>query len=636
VTVAYNALLASVGQAIVVLAEIQPLEILGVWTKEGGYTNVYSTPWASTIQTAAVPGGLYRRLDKVRGNATDFSLQASEALVDSHANSYFYDGTKLYVNIGGSSPDTLAMTGAFFTIFFASTSVSFSDQPLYEPRLADTWPSIVTEKPDPLFGATQADTGSLAVSNADGLFDEMARRYVWRNKTVTFKMGGVGLAYSDYSTIGVMLINAIAPDDDVCAFTLEVQGAVLNQSIPPQLWADGVDAVSVQATLAQYKPWLLGHAKDCKLPMVADDVYEPTDSIFRSSPAGIVAGDLTQVNAMYAVNKSTGAKTPLVLFTDYSPSVGALYSIINATYQVATSSTYEIWADLQSEFFDVPTFGAAMVRFLQLLGVETAQIDTAAFTALDTNAPAMAGLYLVTPAPAADILRVFEQSLLGQIYHTTAGLWTIRRWDPSSPAQYSISDADIVSWTPTEDLKSSVNEVRINYDMRQATGTFTQAVSSDSTVQYANETSDSVTIPSYLLMASDASALANHMRFLKCAPSGRYAVELRGLELMTASAGDMVSVTRARGPIARTGRLDGQFFEIMKIEKVLGPIPMVRVELEDLGGQTDRIGRCTNGTSPTDWSTAAASDRALYMFCSDTNGYVDPTDPQTLNGKVPY
>ena len=75
----------------------------------------------------------------------------------------------------------------------------------------------------------------------------------------------------------------------------------------------------------------------------------------------------------------------------------------------------------------------------------------------------------------------------------------------------------------------------------------------------------------------------------------------------------------------------------MKIEKALGPeAPVVKVWLNDLHGQTDRIGRCLDADVDIDWSTATAAQRATYLFCSDTKGYIDPADPQTRHAKVPY
>jgi hypothetical protein len=113
------------------------------------------------------------------------------------------------------------------------------------------------------------------------------------------------------------------------------------------------------------------------------------------------------------------------------------------------------------------------------------------------------------------------------------------------------------------------------------------------------------------------------------------AFEERGLTLMNATVGKFVAVTRARGPVARSGRLDGQLFEIVKLDKSLGPQnPIVSGVLGDLGGRCDQIFRLAPAASTLAWSTATDSEKAQYGFLGDTGRYIDNADVLTKDGKA--
>jgi len=142
---AYTALLASPAAAFVVLVEAQPMEPLRVWTAAGGLANTYYASFSSQIATTITPGGLYRRLDSVKQNATALVSRASAALVDANLGSYFYDTatSRIYVSTTtGVTPETFALVGAWFTLFFSTTSVSFSDQPWYAPIVNGALPTV--------------------------------------------------------------------------------------------------------------------------------------------------------------------------------------------------------------------------------------------------------------------------------------------------------------------------------------------------------------------------------------------------------------------------------------------------------------------------------------------------------------
>jgi hypothetical protein len=628
-TTAYDALLASASPEFVVLVEAQAMEPLGVWTKEGAFVNVYSCALAPFIATAVVPGGLYRRLDSVREDSTALTSRASAALVDANLGSYYYDAAaaKLYVATStGSSPEVFAVLGAWFTVLLSTSTISFSDQPLYTPLLTGELPALESEMPDAMFGATSAAVGNLTILNGDGLFDTLSKLWTWRNKQVIFKLGGVGLAYADFATIAVMRINGIQVNDEQAVLTLEDMGTILNQTLPPtyRTWTGGDGG-------EHPKQMVFGTVEACPL------VYVSTDGLNRDLWGGWDAlFNTVSVGSVYAVERATGTRTLLTETTDYTiaPIVLDTYVRIISGGASGTYShlTHDIIATLTETNF--PHFGECALRILRMCGESDANIDTAAFSAILNDLPTGLGRYVNTAIAATELMEELCRSVNGQVYRGVDGRWTIRALAADVPASFvTLADADFVSWEPQNDLVSVLGTVVVRYNHQPFGDVWTSVSSSDSAVTAKNETSDSHQIDTWHLVAEQAAVHADRMRFLRSAAPSRIAFEARGLELMAAYVGDLVSVTRARGPVARTGSYDGHLLRIIQLRKALGPDgPTVSGVLDDLDGQADRIARCYTGDL--DWSAATAAQRAVYGFCADADHYIDPADRLTKDLKV--
>lgn len=630
-TAAYDALLAADAPKFIVLAEVQALEQLGPWTKEGAYVNVYSTSFLSQVRPT-IGGGLYRRLDSVIQDATSLTIRASAALVDANLGSYYLDAAAntLYVSTtGGLSPDTYALVGAKFTLFFSTTTVSFSDRPLYEPRIS-ALPEVSATLPDQLFGAQESDTGQLALTNTDGLFDTLCRSWIWRNKPVVFKLGGsydsTALAYADYVTVATLRVNKIEVTDELAVLSLEDFGSVLNRSLPPRTWGDGTPAgnVSESDIYGKSQPLVFGAATNCPLSLGARDqggggAFTDYWYAFDAVNAGLVT-----IGSVFAVDRATRSGVTLTPTGDYTVLFpGNIVAVTNSTY---TYDTYDILANLDASVF-YQTFGQCAQRILFLCGEDVANVDSAAFAAADVAAPQPLARFVDSTIQASDLMTEILQSVRGQVYRGTDGRWTCRLLTEDIPDSYvSLSDADFVTWTVQEnlpELAAVLSEVRVRYNRIPYNDNWTEVSSSDDTVAFANETTDSHRIDTWLTTSADASVLAQRHRFRRSVPAANIQFELRGLELMTASVGDLVAVTRDRGPIARTGRLDGQFFRIVALTKSLGPeAPTVSGVLSDLDGQTDHIFRLAPAGSTLDWSTATAQEKAVYGFLADSNGYL--------------
>lgn len=640
-TVAYDALLVNVSPKPILLAEIRPAEALGVWTAAGGgLTNTYYVSWSRQFGTSIVSGGIYRRLDSVRQDDTALTSRASSALVDANLGSYFHDtaANRIYVSTTtGSSPNTFASVLAFFTVFVSDTSVEFSDQPLYWPLMTGTLPVFTEQFADLVFGVTASATGTISLLNGDGLWDRLSRQWIWRNKKITVKLGGTyrqnttetTLAYTDYATLGTLRINTVGVGDETFDLHVESIGSILNQSLPKDVWADDDIMVSWVATEEEQKPIpiLLGAVEFC--PMTETEVVG--DTWITHNP---YVNTSVSVGLIHAVDRVSGEYISLVDGVDYTtagPGVaGILYTM--STYNSDTHTFVANLSDTADATYYAGTFAR---RILELCGESSANIDTAAFDALDDACPQLLGHWLDTPTPAVDLMRQLEQSVGAQVYWGTSG-WTCRKvMDYSGPADFTLTDADFSKWEPTDDLQGVLSQVRVGYFQHPVTDAYAEASSSSDRTQYESETRDSHTINTFLQDETDALAQAGHLRFLKSAPGALIAFEVTGLTLLTAVVGDLIAVTRDRAPCARNGRYDGQLLMLVAVTKGLGPDgPAVSGVLSDLGGMADKVFRLAPAASTLTWSTATNAEKAYYGFLADTNRYVDSNDAVTRDGKV--
>lgn len=625
----YASFLDSPAPDVAVLLEVQPMEPLRIWNSAGGgFTNTYYTFYQPQIATSIVPGGIYRRLDKVRQDATDLTSRASIALVDANPGSYFHDTAagRIYVHptVSGNTPESYALVGAWFTLFFSTAPVNFPQQPQYWPILTGELPTLAGAMPDPLFGALITSSGSVSLLNGDALFDRLATQYVWRNKRATFKLGGASLNYADFSTVAVMRVNTVNVDDELATLALESMGSILNQSLPATTWSEDSEVTASDEELQQPRPIQFGASDDCRMTRINNSQWYIANSP-DLNPLGTVVRGLA-----FSVNKATGEHITLTSGIDYVLASGGGYTYYDmiGSYEFPD---YDFTINLSSTPTQYP--GGFAKRLLELCGEDAANIDTAAFDAIDAAYPIVVGLHLQELTPAADIMRTLEQSVPAQVYIGTDGRWTMRVINFDGPADWTLTDADFVEWTPVEAFDAVLSQVRVEYAANPYLKTTSQASRTSDRVQYANETTDTHTVKTYIYRQADAQSLASKLFLFKSGPTRSIRFEARGLALMGASVGDLVAVTRARGPVARTGAYEGQLLLLTELTKALGPgAPVIRGVLTDVAGTADKIGRYA--PAGLTWGAATPAEKAIYGFYSDLNGYIDTADGLTRHGKV--
>ncbi|MGE0463902.1 MAG: hypothetical protein AB7Q16_21255 [Vicinamibacterales bacterium] len=618
----------------IVLAELQPAEILSGWSATGGsFTNTHEIAWANAVQAEVVPGGIYRRLDGVRQNDLDLTARASVAEVDANAGSYFHDTANgvLYVRTTtGSAPDEFAALLAFFTIFVGTDAVDFEAGELYEPRIVGDLPVVTLEADDPLHGAKRYGSGDIVLANSDGLFDRLVRLWVWKNKLVTLKLGGGDLAASDYETIAQMRIEDVTPNDDVCRFTLRNMATVLDKYLPLNTFSANDYPHIGEGLEGTYKPLLYGAKTN--IPGLLIDSTGGAQVYMVADPAAQV---LTAVLAVRAIERASGVSTLLTLTTDYTVNLAACtVTVTNATY---SADNYDLRIDATGESDGtggyLSTFGQIARDILITLDERAALLDDAAFATADTDAPAPLGVWMREGKNAQEYIRLLEASVNGAVFIGRDGRWTAQIWDPTydpTTAQ-TIVDEDIDTWDPDDKVESIFPVARVLYDENPATGATKVTEASNDTIRYAYETSDSRTVRTALINAGDAAILAARYRLMVGSPTIHVNMAERGLSGMLRQPFDKVVVTRRRAP-TEAGLFDGQVMEVLRVEKQLAAAS-VAMRLGDLRGFGNRVGRWADSAAP-DWGAASAAERERDGYWSDSAGLIDPSDPSTAEQSV--
>jgi hypothetical protein len=279
------------------------------------------------------------------------------------------------------------------------------------------------------------------------------------------------------------------------------------------------------------------------------------------------------------------------------------------------------------------TFGGITKDLLTLAGVAAADLDSAAFTAADDDAPFVLGLYLPASTETisiAELIERCERSVLGRVYRNVAGLWTCAIWTPivDRSTLRHFYEGDISNFVPDPQVAESVaGNVRVNYAYHQAHGTFLQATASDPDVLYGRQNSRTLTIPTLLTVADDAAVMAS-----------RFASLARGYQRvrMTLTPGAMTFepwtkalFTRSRGP-SPSGAYAAELLEVEVFEKELSG-GTVAVTLTDVHGLRD-LGRVSAADAIPDWDSASADERLQYGFSQDdTYERVDAADATTYH-----
>jgi hypothetical protein len=636
------------------VVKVRPNLVLVGWTAAGGgLTNTYTVALARRIFTDLMAGGLYRRCVGVTQNGTALTSRASAALVDANASSWYWDEAAelLYVRTSTSAdPDTFTVVHAQVEFYFSNDGrvINLTDGNADTGIPCRAWlpgdlPAVTREMEDFFFGQKfTAGTQVRVLNESFALYRLLApdSDYWWKQTPVTIYLGGAyngqTLNWSDYLTYLSMLVSDVACDDTQATLELVPIEQLTHAEIPPTPIFEGAYPNAGDGVRGSRLP--IGYGRATMRPLLTDT----TVSQGRWTVADPASQTLFAVHAVYAVAKTTGVKTLLTITTDYTQDLTACtVTITNASYAYTTHDlTVDVTGKPDGVGGALTTVGEIVRDLLQtFLGVATSEIDTAAFTQADTDAPEPLAVWLDSPRTVASVLSTSDTALpsvcgstMATLTRTRAGLWTLRIWQPSYTlaSLVSLRDADFSRFTPEPKLEAVYAGTRVFYGRNLATDAWSGVTETDTRTGYLAKTTDILERYTFLANASDATIYAQRMALFSGAQALEVEFALRTPKLAEALQGDKVAVTRTPAPTV-AGAWTDHAMELIRLD--LTPDLQIAGRLSDLRGFGNEIGQWKD-TGAVAWASATTAERAIPGFWADASGFVDPADPTTQDISV--
>ncbi len=631
----------------VVLCEVEPsVSLMGFTAVGGGAPNTYEIAFPRHTQTALLTGGLYCPVIGAQQNDITLDAEASLAAVDANAGSYWWDEANeiLYVHTTtGSNPDSFTLVQATVRLHLANAPIVLETSPgtpatavFYHPWLTDALPTIRREVEDLLSGSTYIPGGSVSFVNGHQVWSRLVAAdgpWNWKNKTIRFAVGGsyngLTLTRAQYATVATMVIEDVAPAEDVCAFALQPRQRFTNIELPVTPFFD--DAYpNLGDGVRGTRKWI-GYGRAIIPPDLTDTtsygVYTVADAAYQT---------LFAIHAVWAVRKNTGVWTALTETTHYTKDLTACtVTIVSATYPHAD---YTLAVDVTGKpdglGSAIETYADIVQDLLQtFLDVAAGDLDAPAFTAADAEADAVLALWVKQPRALASILATGEgglgslgRSVMGTAQQTVDGAWTVRIWNPDVDAiTTTLRQADFAAFRPAPKLKTIYTAVRVHYGFDHVRKEWAVVEVTDAATHYRTGSRDTLDIFTCLTTAANAQTIAQRYALL----AGSVTVEAdfteRGAKLAALVAGEKAFISYTPAPTV-SGAYDGQPFEILSSELTLGPRLNVVGRMGNLRGLGGRIGRWMDSSAP-DWSTSTAAQRLASGFWTDSSGLADSGDP---------
>ena len=618
----FTAWLAETAAERVILCDLQLAEQTAGdgWASEG--SNVYSL---SNFSNFIGSGGdaVYRRIDKVRENATDYTEKTNQAEVQAASSSFWYDeaNLKLYVRTStDSDPDTFSSIAVYFTLFFGTTAKDFSGGQLYEPMLVGELPVIDLEAEDVLFGIKILEEGNLDLQNAHAFWDTVVADYVWKSKLVTFYLGGDSLTFSDYEKVTVMRTEDAAAGDTICRFRLKHMSTILDKILPLNTITAASYSNAGKGVTGTYKPMIYGAVADCPGKMV--DTALGANIWLLNDAAAFALTAVTNVR-MVDIN---GVQHGLTETIHYTLDLNACTVTVTDTNYA--QENYLLIADCTGKtdgaggYLD--TWAEIAQDAILLLGEDSANIDTSSFSTADTDGYQSNGFYMDEPEKSSEYLMELQRSVRGYIYIDREGQWAANVFLPygmKGETADSFADEDYVTWEPEDKLETVYHKVVVKYDRNPHTGEWQEVSASDSQAEYELERSNVARIETALIDKSEATAQAQRWLMTLKQPSIQVQLDARGLGGLLKHPFERYLVSRTRAPDS-AGSWTNEPCEIIEVQKTLAP-PGVMLRIRKLGldDRGDRI-RWVAPSGILAYDSEDSADQEAYAFVGDSSGEV--------------
>ena len=628
------------------LVRITPREQLRGWTKTAGYTYTYEISWAA-LSTMGDFGTTWRALQGVEQNGAALTARASIALVDANAGSYYFDEatSKIYVRCtdDGAADRESVYIVAFFRLHFASGvgrngKGKIFDGIYYEPLfLKDSLPAIQSEQTDFLTGGGMA-SGDLTVelANCKRFFDKVWTAWSWKNAPVEVLHGGEALPLTEYALVYTGYVKDERWLRDRVSFDTVNYLELLTRQVPVSpLFGASV----LEADRGKPIPLCFGRVSGIR-PLCSN-----------TSPANGTEWTIADAafQTLYAIPAVYDAGADVTAFVT-KDLANCKFTFSNYT------PTGEVSCDVEgAKISDIPgesdtslmTNAADIVRFflLKVLGLDSTQINTAAFTAAKAAlADSELCRYVRNRRNLSSYINEVERSVLGIVYQENDGRLSFDAFNPLYSADATIEDQEIAGYEQSAPSDKIFAGVQVYYDPRpfpQEGGVLDSEGGEDSyevlagtnaRARYVDKQETAYRrVYSWLKSEACAEVLKQRLLFLTNVPVLQLSLTVNGPKLYDRKPGDILKVNKA---IAATpsGSLADLYFQVIGLSKELGA-GRVAVVIDNFQGLAGTVGIWSSDAAPA-WASATQEQKDTQGFWSDEEGNVVAGDWTTNKQSV--
>ena len=617
----------------VVLAEIHVGQLLEGWSLTGGQTYTYEIDFLNETVTLEnqTTETIRKEIAAVEEDGTALTEKTSVATVEANPGSYWHDtaNAKLYVHTSGSDTPKGYVLMGFFWLYFA-TQGKILDGRYYEPYIGESGlPSLRQSSPNIHWGVSEIGGGRLRLINSRGYFDQIAKAFLWRGKTVRLLLGGDALAYSEYSPLFTGQV--IGTSFSRTKFVLELKSKMfaLLETLPLDVFSSEQYGNLDPDAQGRIVPRLYGYFDETQAPEATciNTNYIGLDT-YQFKLCGHAIESIIQV---YANHSSDAGWQPIS--HDNEDLAEASFTITDADFVVGSS---RVKVALKGK-----TSGGALLEkgphivedvLTSIWGYAATDLDEPSFTASKSLADgklavaiteAMSGLALIEKICVSD-LAYFDENGEGKLRY--------RVWNPDwTGSETEIKDWDFVERQPevNDDVHVLYSAVKVGYYYNPAAGTYLYAVKTNPSHQPRYQTTQELVLETYLREKTPAVRLAQRLSLMVREPAVLLSGDLK-LPLIDASLGRKIKATVVRAPFSTAGGYSQRYFEITSIVLSMFPLRQ-RVTARDLLMEYGDNHGIWMAESAPNWGSASEEQRANSGFWCDEYGYADSGNEDSKN-----
>jgi hypothetical protein len=579
---------------------------LEVWTEASG------AYWCSF--NSAEFGEVIRLKEK----DTSYSKAADVAACQASEPSYYHDfsNKKLYIHMpGGVIPSGLDGNGvpdfciiAYFWICITNRQpeearVIYAPQGLtnevyYLPYLdSDKMPAISQSVGQYYTADVTTQFGTMAFVN-DGWWYKALENMLWHNAEMYIKVGTKGDIYAAFSTILVGTVRNPKVSDEEASLDVSDSRTNTLAEIPvtfyPVINDDGT--VTPDYPVGKYI-WTEPSASGRPIPIpfgycrgIIPVCLDPAEYIFKISDYEIE--DIT------AVYENEVKLYPPVLAegedpAQYLPATGPEYTkdLVNGEFallqdfgdHVITCDVKGVKCGPQNPPEYSENFAdAALFILINLNKLSTDDILASSFSMLRDERQQKIGIYVDSLTDSLEVLRMFQTSVVFQLFPDLAGRWTAEVYTTSTDGALPVRKEDISKLGIEYDTEGVFWQVQVKYRKDPATGEFLTVSASDDKVKYRYKESKVLEVQTALYDTAEATALAQfYLMLVKIPPKSiRGDIGIEGFG-RSPSAKVLISKDIIDGEGNKITLLSDAVYRIFEFSKDLGPAKTNIVGLDD-------------------------------------------------------